>query len=75
MDWPGNSPDLNPIENLWNIMKNKVAKKDTSSLPKLKNAIKEVWTIDFSPSYLENLSSMPKRLKDVLKCKEKSTKC
>ena len=24
LDWPGNSPDLNPIENLWNVMKRKV---------------------------------------------------
>ena len=24
LDWPGNSPDLNPIENLWRAMKNEV---------------------------------------------------
>ena len=24
LEWPGNSPDLNPIENAWNVMKNKV---------------------------------------------------
>ena len=75
MDWPGNSPDLNPIENLWNVMKNKVAKKDTSSIPKLKTAILDVWTQDFTTSYLENLTnSMPKRLNDVLKCKGDPTK-
>ena len=27
MDWPGNSPDLNPIENLWTYLKDKVAEK------------------------------------------------
>ena len=26
LEWPGNSPDLNPIENLWTDMKNKMSK-------------------------------------------------
>ena len=24
LEWPGNSPDINPIENLWLVMKKKV---------------------------------------------------
>ncbi|PKB96730.1 hypothetical protein RhiirA5_302220, partial [Rhizophagus irregularis] len=26
LEWPSNSPDLSPIENLWSIIKNKVEK-------------------------------------------------
>jgi transposase len=36
IDWPGNSPDLNPIENCWLYMKRKLkANIDITSLPKL----------------------------------------
>jgi hypothetical protein len=43
-DWLGNSPDLNPIENCLNYMKEKLKCKDTGSLPKLIREIKILWT-------------------------------
>ena len=30
LDWPGNSPDLNPIKNLWSFVKNRLRKMDCS---------------------------------------------
>ena len=32
LKWPGSSPDLNPIKNLWSLMKNKVSEKHPTSL-------------------------------------------
>lgn len=73
-DWPGNSPDLNPIENLWHIIKRDLQGKDVSSLPRLEAAIRESWG-NISPQHLHNLaSSLPRRLKAVKKCKGHSTK-
>ncbi|XP_068236942.1 uncharacterized protein [Palaemon carinicauda] len=37
----GSSPDLNPNENLWSVIKRKLQSKDTSSIPKLEAAIRE----------------------------------
>jgi hypothetical protein len=75
IEWPGNSPDLNPIENCWNQMKNLLKKKDVSSVPKLTTAIRQLWTEELKPEYLKNLSdSMPKRLEMVIAAKGDMTK-
>jgi transposase len=74
MDWPGNSPDLNPIENCWNYMKEKLKTVDTGSIAKLTREVKMLWVTGLSKEYLRNLSdSMPQRIKQVLAVKGDST--
>ena len=75
IDWPGNSPDLNPIENLWNFMKVKLKTKDISSGPKLIREIKILWTTGIPQGYCLKLSnSMPRRIQQVLVDKGEATK-
>jgi hypothetical protein len=70
MDWLGNSPNLNPIENLWAIMKVKLKKnKNITLLPLLIRAIKELWVTLPRPPLLKLAHSMPSRIK---KCLENS---
>ena len=75
LEWPGNSPDLNPIENMWKIMKDRLQKHDTGSVDKLKKSLISLWLKEITPDYCRTLShSMPKRLLDVIKAKGAMTK-
>lgn len=73
--WPGSSPDLNPIENLWVQMKKKVAASNPTSAADLKEAIRRVWVTETSLEACKILArSMPKRIASVLAAKGRSTK-
>ncbi len=40
LDWPANSPDLNPIDNLWSIVKRKMRNKRPKNADELKATVK-----------------------------------
>ena len=63
MQWPPSSPDLNPIENLWDMIDERLKKMHPKTLVQLKAMIKEIWA-DFEANTCKHLvDSMPRRLK------------
>ncbi len=74
LDWPANSPDLNPIENLWCIVKRKMRDTRPNNADELKATVKETWA-SIPPQQCHKLiTSMPRRIEAVIKAKGAPTK-
>ncbi len=83
LDCPANSPDLNPIENRWSIVKRKMRDIRPNNADDLKAAIKATWasvTADYlitsiTPEQSHRLIvSMPRRIDAVIHAKGGPTK-
>ena len=72
--FPGSSPDINPIENSFSYVKNKLERRDTRNVKNLSRCIKSEWA-KLNHQYLRKLcDSMSKRLKIVFEGKGSMTK-
>lgn len=72
--WPANSPDLNPIENVWGTMQDNLYNHDITTVDDLWTALQVEWdkiTVQDLRAYID---SMPKRLSLVIKNKGGSIK-
>ncbi len=74
LDWPANSPDLYPIENLWGIVKRKMRDTRPNNAYELNATFKETWA-SIPPQQCHKLiTSMPRRIEAVIKANGAPTK-
>ena len=72
--WPAQSPDLNPIENLWDYLDRKLDVLPTTTLSQLWDTLSDLWE-NIPTEIIENLvSSMPQRIEAVIKARGGHTK-
>jgi transposase len=66
-DWPPNSPDDNPIENVFGYLETEICSKRYTTIESLEKAVREAWK-KLTPEYCRNcIESIPSRLAKIVK--------
>lgn len=69
LDWPAVSPDLNVIENLWDIIDKKLITYSVHNVNELQKAIQEIWTNIATETCEDLVRSMQRRIKKCIQVK------
>lgn len=73
-NWPPNSPDLNPIENVWAYVKAKVNAKGCKTFEEFKQAVMDEFKHIPKRPLINLFNSMPKRIASVIELAGDKTK-
>jgi transposase len=73
LEWPSQSPDLNPIEHVWAHMKRCLAGKSFGTRDELKAELKSIWNSISSEFTAKLVKSMPRRIESVLRARGGNT--
>ena len=76
LPWPPQSPDLNPIEELWSILESGLRKHkpEPSNIQELEKIVIEEWKSIPKEIYQNLISSMPSRIQAVISANGGHTK-
>ncbi|KAI4872931.1 hypothetical protein NFI96_005306 [Prochilodus magdalenae] len=74
LNWPANSPDLKPIENLWGMLKRKMRYARPNNAEELKATIRATWALITPEQCHIMIDSMPRRISAVIQAKGAPTK-
>lgn len=66
MKWPANSPDLNPIENVWRLLKYRIGKRFPKNHEEVRRYIEEEWEKLTVEDFQKYVRSMSERIKAVI---------
>jgi hypothetical protein len=64
---PPQSPDLNPMEGIWNILKQRIRRHTWRSIEELKEVIQHEWSRITMEEVRARISEMPRRCKSLVK--------
>ncbi|CAF1479687.1 unnamed protein product [Didymodactylos carnosus] len=74
LQWPSSSPDLNPIEHLWDVLEDRVKKRQSKNKAELALHLAEEWNKIELPVLAKLIGSVPSRLIECIKMKGYSTR-
>ena len=66
MVWPAHSPDLNPIENVWRLLKYRIGKRFPKTDAEVRQYLLEEWDKMEVQDFMKYIESMPERCKAVI---------
>ena len=74
MKWPPQSPDMNPLENVWKIIGEKAQNRNPQNIDDLLGFLKEEWESITTTFCKKLIGSCGRRCNEEILCKGKFTK-